>query len=276
MTSAAPRAASATASSPSPASPVTHMSGCASSIIRNPARTSSWSSTSATLIGAGACRSRRPRLGARGGRRAAPALTPPAAPLPGASGSVAVTCQPPPGRGPAVIVPPCTSARSPHADEPVPKAVAARAGADLASAPSSRALPSSVTLITSCSSQNRSVTPAVTVGPPCLRALVSDSCTIRYAASAAARRQRPRHALHGERDGQSGRAGLLEQPGELFHARLRRQVHRRCRTAERSTPSRLRISASACRPVREIAVSACVPSPATRRARTRPRRPAPP
>ena len=90
ITSASPRAARSTAPCPSAASPVTVMSGCASIIIRKPARTSSWSSTSTTRItpppssagrGADPARPARPVLSRRTGRQ--PGRRPAGSPSPG-------------------------------------------------------------------------------------------------------------------------------------------------------------------------------------------------
>ena len=97
-----------------------------------------------------------------------------------------------------------------HADQPETPAVVG------AAAPR----PSSSTL-TSRSSAIRIVTDAVAPGPACLRTLVSDSCTTRYAVSAA-----PSGTVTsggGQRGGDlgAGRPRLLDQHGDVTEPRLR-------------------------------------------------------
>ena len=108
---------------------------------------------------------------------------------------------------------------------------------------------------------------APTSGPPCLRVLVSASCTTRYAVSSTllgsgrgvpsilkldrrARRRAPaRPAPRAARRRAAART-RRRPPCRCHRPRLRSPV--------RSTPSRRRISASACRPVPEMVSSACL------------------
>ena len=90
--------ATSTASRPSAASPTTARSGCASTIIVKPLRTSSWSSATTTRTGAAPVV---PRAHGPSGRRAR-------------------TRNPPPARGPASSVPPSTPTRSRIPTSPSP------------------------------------------------------------------------------------------------------------------------------------------------------------
>ena len=111
-----------TACAPSPASSTTSRSACESMTIRNPARTSCWSSTRATRIVSSLIGWPRPGCSARvwssrrwvcwracAGRRSV------------GVGSWARTRKPPPGRGPALTVPPNIVARSRMPSSPWPR-----------------------------------------------------------------------------------------------------------------------------------------------------------
>ena len=102
----------------------TSRSGWESMTIRNPARTSCWSSTRATRIGVG---HRAASSGGHGGGPRVVAVRSLAASA--GVGSSARTRKPPPGRGPAVTVPPNIAARSRMPSRPCPSAVGVGRGA---------------------------------------------------------------------------------------------------------------------------------------------------
>src|SRR5579884_341789 len=164
-------------------------------------------------------------------------------------GSRATTLNPPPATGPAVSSPPYSATRSRIPTSPCPPL----SGAVPAGVRSSSTEPSSVTATCSDSADQDRRTHA-RVRPACLRLLVSASCTIRYAESStpslpvggapsiASVTCRPAWFISSTSAGRPARLGTGASSGSA--------------PLSRSTPTRRRISANACRPVRSIVASA--------------------
>ena len=94
--------------------------------------------------------------------------------------------------------------------------------------------------------------------PPCLRTLVSASCTIRYAVSSTPLDSGRASPATSNRTGRPGAAHLVDQIGELVDAGLRHVLAARVVARPAAAPSSRRISASAWRPVLEMVSSACL------------------
>ena len=204
------------------ASPTTDRSSCDSSTMRNPIRSSGWSSTSSTVDAH-------------------------AGPLRGSTSSRACTRQPPPWAGPASTVPPNTAARWRMPVETASPSV-----------PRGRSpLPSSLTSTSTVPFTHRTRTSAATLGPRVLERvgerLLHDPVggQLHSAGSACADRPRPR-ARPARRPcapvRPAGSSSSMPGCGERELGVARRP----------STPSSRRISVSASRPVRDTFCIAAV------------------